>query len=344
MERAANVRRDLKVRRSLLAPAVAAIAACSGLGQSASESTGTTESALTVGGCECVGSGTCAELSYSDTPSDGVYYLTTFGGGSDTQPMACGGTADGTWAYVADEARFGCGAKLQVTANGMSCVVQVADCGPNQCVEQAAANSGCTTHQPVLDASPLIAEYLFGMESTGWSDALAVKVVELESSAAIGCPSPGGADAGAPEDAGAPSSDASGGDAGDAGTDANESATADAGGPDGADAQDDDASADAGGGDSEPPGSTLDAGSAAVLDGGPAAAGTPGVARPPNDDSAWASGGGAGGCALAPRGVPGTRPPAAMQAALALLLAAMLQRRRAKVTTSGQEPLYERLR
>ena len=51
--------------------------------------------------------GDCAELSYSDTPSDGVYYLTTFGGGSDTQPMACGGTTDGTSAYVADEARFG---------------------------------------------------------------------------------------------------------------------------------------------------------------------------------------------------------------------------------------------
>ena len=50
----------------------------------------TTSEALTVGGCECASSGTCADLTYSDIPADGVYLFTTFGGpgggGGATQP------------------------------------------------------------------------------------------------------------------------------------------------------------------------------------------------------------------------------------------------------------------
>lgn len=91
------------------------------------ESVSTHESELVVGGCQCVSSGTCAALSYSDIPANGQYYVTTFGGGTDTGPMACGGTADGTWAYVADKARFGCGAKLLISVGGKQCVAQVAD-------------------------------------------------------------------------------------------------------------------------------------------------------------------------------------------------------------------------
>lgn len=144
-------------------------------------------SELTVGGCQCVSSGTCAQLSYSDVPADGKYVITTFGGGSDTQPMSCGGSADGTWAYVADRARFPCGTKLLVEAKGKHCVAQVADCGPNRCVEQAAAGS-CNAHVPVLDASPLITKHLFGFSQTGWSDKLTVVATPIDQSSVVGCP------------------------------------------------------------------------------------------------------------------------------------------------------------
>jgi hypothetical protein len=117
---------------------------------------------LVVGGYPCP---TTGQIAGSDIPSDGMYYLTTFGGGSDTQGMACGGTADGTWYYLADRDRFGCGAKVQITnlANGNSVVAQVADIGPNVCVEQAAG-------LPVIDASPMVSQHLFGNSSSGWED------------------------------------------------------------------------------------------------------------------------------------------------------------------------------
>jgi MYXO-CTERM domain-containing protein len=143
---------------------------------------------LTVGGCTCPTSGSCSALSYSDIPADNTYYVTTFGGGSDTQGMACGGTADGTWAYVADSARFGCGTKLIISAGGKQCVAQVADCGPNRCVEDAASYSGCTSHFPIIDASPLITKYLLGMSGVGWSDKQAVTAVVAPASATLGCP------------------------------------------------------------------------------------------------------------------------------------------------------------
>src|SRR5512140_2592104 len=95
---------------ALVALAALGCAACSA--ESGEEPPGeptATVSEESVGGCACPTSGTCSALSYSDIPGDGKYYVTTFGGGADTQPLACGGTADGTWAYVADSARFGCG-------------------------------------------------------------------------------------------------------------------------------------------------------------------------------------------------------------------------------------------
>jgi hypothetical protein len=176
------------------------LSACSSDPAAPRERPGSAREAETVGGCACPTSGTCGDVSFSNVPTDNSYYITTFGGGSDTQSMACGGTADATWAYVADEARFGCGAKLLVTANGLSCVAQVADCGPNQCVELAAANSGCTTGQPVLDASPYITQYLFGVGSAGWSDALSVTATLVDPSTPIGCPAAVALpEAGAPE-------------------------------------------------------------------------------------------------------------------------------------------------
>ncbi len=145
-------------------------------------------SGLTVGGCACPTSGGCSAVSYSDIPSNHLYYVTTFGGGSDTQGMACGGTADGTWAYIADSARFGCGAKVKVEANGKSCIAKVADCGPNRCVEQAASYSSCKSHHPIIDASPYITKHLFGLGGVGWSDKKTVKATVVAASAPLGCP------------------------------------------------------------------------------------------------------------------------------------------------------------
>lgn len=213
-----------------VAAGVIVLSACSAQPGGAGEQAGSTRLASTVGGCACPSSGACTDVSFSDIPADNGYFITTFGGGSDTQPMACGGTADGTWPYVADEARFGCGAKLLVSANGLSCVAQVADCGPNQCVELAATNSGCTTSQPILDASPYITQYLLGVSSAGYSDALAVTAVLVDPSTPIGCPATialpdaGGApDATPPVDAAPPPVDAASPPE-DAGTDPGEAA------------------------------------------------------------------------------------------------------------------------
>ncbi|MBK7583577.1 MAG: hypothetical protein IPI67_25715 [Myxococcales bacterium] len=150
--------------------------------------TGRVQNAASVGGCNCPTSGGCSSLSYSDVPADGLFYVTTFGGGSDTQPMSCGGTADGTWAYVADSARFGCKAKLLVEAQGKSCVAEVRDCGPNRCVEQAACSCSCGGHFPILDASPFITQYLLGSSSVGWSEKRSVKVTLVDPATPIGCP------------------------------------------------------------------------------------------------------------------------------------------------------------
>lgn len=143
-----------------------------------------------VGGCTCPTKGNCAALSYSDKPANGVYYITTYGGGNETQKQACAGAAlaDGTWAYIADLARFGCGAKVKISANGKSCISQVADCGPNKCVEDAAAYNSCNSHFPIIDASPFITKHLFGTSGAGWSDKLKVTATVVSGSATVGCP------------------------------------------------------------------------------------------------------------------------------------------------------------
>jgi hypothetical protein len=115
------------------------------------------------------GSGCCAGLAYSDLPADQGYYLTTFGGGTDTGTMSCGGVADGGWWYAADKQRFGCGAVLRITAGGRCAHARVADYGPGTCVEDAAC-------KPVLDASPVVAMQLFGVSRAGWSEHRLVQV------------------------------------------------------------------------------------------------------------------------------------------------------------------------
>jgi len=149
------------------------------------------EEALTVGGCQCASSGTCADLTYSDKPANNVYYVTTFGGPGDGQNMACGkSTQNGTWAYVADKQRWYCGAKVIVINpnNNKSCIAEVADCGPNRCVEEAACFCGCGGHFPILDVSPYITQYLFGISSSGWSEKRKVIAYQVDSSTPIGCP------------------------------------------------------------------------------------------------------------------------------------------------------------
>ena len=154
-----------------------------------------------VGGCNCPTSGTCADLSYGDVPADGKYYVTTFGGGADSQTMSCGGTADGTWAYIADRERFGCGTKVRIEAGGKRCIAQVADCGPNRCVEEAACNCSCGDHHPIIDASPFITSYLLGVSGAGWSDQIVVTAVVADASSTVGCP---GAEPAAQQDAAVP--------------------------------------------------------------------------------------------------------------------------------------------
>lgn len=170
--------------KTLLALGLSLVVACSA--DRPIDSVSATSDEL-VGGCTCQSSGTCADLSYSDVPSNGQYYVTTFGGGTDTGPMACGGTADGTWAYVADKARFGCGAKLLIKGGGKQCVAQVADCGPNKCVEEAASGS-CSTHFPVLDVSPFITKYLLNLSGVGWSDHELVTAQVVDGGSTVGCP------------------------------------------------------------------------------------------------------------------------------------------------------------
>jgi hypothetical protein len=121
----------------------------------------------------------CHGHASSTIPSSGDYYLTSFGGGSDTQSMSCGGTADGTWYYAASKQRFGCGARIQIEANGKCVVAETEDYGPDVCVENAAG-------RPIIDASPLVSEHLFGSSSAGWSDRFPIHVTQVDASTPLG--------------------------------------------------------------------------------------------------------------------------------------------------------------
>jgi len=117
------------------------------------------------------------------TPMDQGYVLTTFGGGADTQAVACAGAADadGTWYYVADAQRHPCGLRMRiVNPSRTRCVVaEVADIGPNACVEEAAG-------RPVVDASPLVAQVLFDVSSAGYSEGRELLAAPVGSANALG--------------------------------------------------------------------------------------------------------------------------------------------------------------
>lgn len=111
------------------------------------------------------------------------FYLTSYNDG--TTP-ACGGkTIDGAWYYSTGASRFGCNTKLRLEANGKCVVVAVVDNGPASWVEANAAQK-CGGSGQIIDASPLVAQHLFGTSSAGWSDCYGIQVSTVASSTATG--------------------------------------------------------------------------------------------------------------------------------------------------------------
>jgi len=104
-------------------------------------------------------------------PVDQRYDLTTFGGPGDEQPVACAGAADadGSWFYAAGSQRLRCGQRVRIVdeTRARCVIVEVADVGPNACVEEAGG-------MPIWDVSPRAAEALFDASSVGWSEHRAV--------------------------------------------------------------------------------------------------------------------------------------------------------------------------
>jgi hypothetical protein len=123
----------------------------------------------------------CHGQASSKIPASGDYYLTTFGySSSDDGQMSCGQwTNGGSWYYAASRQRYGCGARVQIEANGNCVIAETDDYGPDVCVEEAAG-------VPVMDVSPLVAKHLFGVSSAGWSDSLPVHVSVVSSSTPLG--------------------------------------------------------------------------------------------------------------------------------------------------------------
>src|SRR5262245_34024402 len=129
----------------------------------------------------------CRGHASSSIPSSGSYFLTSFGNGSDSGIMSCGtNTNHGSWYYAASRQRYGCGAHIQIEANGKCVVAETDDYGPDVCVENAAG-------RPIIDASPLVSEHLFGTQSAGWSDRFPIHLTVVSKSTPLGiCSSSGG--------------------------------------------------------------------------------------------------------------------------------------------------------
>jgi len=129
---------------------------------------------------------------YSTIPSNGNYYLTSFGySANDDGIMYCGEyTKTGSWFYAADAQRYNCGTRIAITnpATGKCAVAETDDVGPASWVEDA-------VHMPILDASPQVSMYLFGVKGAGNTDKLLVHVATVPASTPLGagnCPGGGG--------------------------------------------------------------------------------------------------------------------------------------------------------
>jgi hypothetical protein len=157
-------------------PLVLAIASCTTNVEIVDESDEATEGTSITDTHRLTG---CRGQASSTIPSDGRYVVTVFGGAGDTQPMSCGGRADGTWYYAASRQRYGCGSRVAIRANGKCVVAQTDDYGPDVCVERAAG-------MPIIDVSPAVTRYLFGSSSFGWSDRVVVAVDEVSAGTALG--------------------------------------------------------------------------------------------------------------------------------------------------------------
>ena len=161
----------------------------------------------------------CADYDFlcCNIPADNLYVLTSFTGG---ESMACGGNATGDWYYSTSWVRWYCDAKLRITnpETGDCVVVQVADAGPASWVEDSAG-------MPIIDASTLVCEDLFGTSSCGWSDGFVVEAIQVDDDTPLGaegCASDTDADTDADTDT---DTDADGG--ADSGTDTDSDADSD---------------------------------------------------------------------------------------------------------------------
>ncbi len=123
----------------------------------------------------------CHGKASKSIPASGNYYLTSFGNQpSDDGIMSCGQyTKHGSWYYAASRQRYGCGSRIRIEAHGKCVVAETDDYGPDVCVENAAG-------KPIIDASPLVSEHLFGVSSAGYSDHLAIHVTQVSSSTPLG--------------------------------------------------------------------------------------------------------------------------------------------------------------
>ena len=135
-----------------------------------------------------------SKVSLNSEATEGTYFLTTFGGpddSGDNGQLACGGRSDPNSSdvhqkyYAAAKQRFGCGTHIKLEAAGNCIVLETTDAGPAAWVEDKAGG-------PVIDATPLAAQELFGAASFGWSDRKAVQLSVVDASVPLG-PCTGGA-------------------------------------------------------------------------------------------------------------------------------------------------------
>ena len=122
----------------------------------------------------------CHATASSSVPDNDSYYLTTFGGPGESGTMSCGqSTKNGSWYYIASRQRYGCGTHVRLTT-ATKCVVAAADdYGPDVCVETAAGG-------PIIDASPKVAQALFGVSAAGWSEHRRLKAEVVDDSTPLG--------------------------------------------------------------------------------------------------------------------------------------------------------------